>query len=387
MSAPLFALNVLCGVAMGMTLLTLASLFWIRRRPVTRPASFPPLLILRPCEGAEPGLYENLLTVAYPGPRRVLLLVPDETDPAWPVARAVAEAAPAIEIIATRPGGARNRKVAQLTVGLSRSAGEPVIIQADSDVRLRGDDLIGLVTALLAHPQNGAAFASPAEVAPQTLWDRASSAMVTASQQNFLALYAMSRITGGVPSLAGPLFALARGPFADSGGLAGLEDVLGEDYEIGRRLCAAGYRVDVSRGPARCTDGSRSLRQVIGRIARWQMVVRGQRPGLLLLYPPLICAAPLHLLLAGLIRQPAYLAMALSLLGLRTVLAFVLRRIHEVSGPSLLEIARSLVAVLAAELLLWAGLVRATVSRRIVWRGHRYVVGRGGRLVPVDPEK
>ena len=43
-------------------------------------------------------------------------------------------------------------------------------------------------------------------------------------------------------------------------------------------------------------------------------------------------------------------------------------------------------ADLWAEGLLWLGLLRAVHSRRVIWRGHRYRVERGGRLVPDEPD-
>lgn len=384
------ALQVACGTAAGLTLVTLLSLALLRRRPPPAPERWPPLLLVRPCEGADDGLLsENILssaTAVYPGLRRVRVLVPSEDDPAWAAALKAADeaarlpAAPSIEVVCTRipPGG--NRKVAQLLCGTA-GATEEIIVSADSDVRLEGDDLMRLVGALLADPTSGAAFAPPQEGRPITVWDRASAALVGASQQSFLALYAVSRALGGVPSLAGALYACRREAMERAGGLEDLRSILGEDHELARRLARAGHGIALSPGPARCMDAGRGAREVIERAGRWLMIVRAQRPLLLLGYPFLLAATPLHLLLAGLVHNPLHAAMAAGLWALRAMLAAWLARLLERPPPrgplwAALE-------VLRAELLLWAAFVRSLWSREICWRGHRYRVGRGGYLIPL----
>ncbi|MCS6914116.1 MAG: glycosyltransferase [Myxococcales bacterium] len=385
----ILALQVACGTAAGLTLVTLLSLALLRRQPPPVPERWPSLLLVRPCEGADDGLLtENILssaTATYPGPRRVRVLVPSEDDPAWVASLKAADeaarlpAAPSIEVVCTRIPAGGNRKVAQLLCGTA-GATEEIIVNADSDVRLEGDDLMRLVAALLADPTSGAAFAPPQEVQPMTIWDRASAALVGGSQQSFLALYAVSRALGGVPSLAGALYAYRREAMERAGGLEDLRHVLGEDHELARRLARAGHGIALSAGPARCMDAGRSAREVIERAGRWLMVVRAQRPWLLLGYPLLLAATPLHLALAALVHNPLHAAMAVGLWGLRAVLAAWLARLLERPPPrgplwAALE-------VLRAELLLWAALVRSLWSRHICWRGHRYRVGPGGYLIP-----
>jgi hypothetical protein len=42
----------------------------------------------------------------------------------------------------------------------------------------------------------------------------------------------------------------------------------------------------------------------------------------------------------------------------------------------------SIAEVLAAELLLWAGLVQALATRQVRWRGYRFRIARGGHMIP-----
>lgn len=386
-------LEVWAGTSLFFSLLLLVGILRLRRTPPDPPPSWPAIVILRPCEGSEPGLYENLLSsclTPYPGPRRVILLCPSASDPAYPQLQRVVAAAPPsvpVEVLLTRPETLHNRKVSQLLVGLARST-EPIVITADSDVLLHDHDLPSLVSLLCAPPstpasrqQVGIAFASPVEQKPRTRWDRLSSALVGGSAQNFMALYGLYRLIGGVPSMAGALVAISRRALSDIGGLHEVRTILGEDYELARRLCAAGYSVEMSPYPAHCSDGERSLRGVVGRVARWLMVVRAQRPLLLLTYPLFMAATPALLLAAFVLRTPLLVLLAGSGFVARTLLAFRLRRAQGVRQG----LVASALEVLGAELLLWAGLIQALATRQISWRGYRFRIARGGHMIPETP--
>lgn len=381
--------EVCCGSALFFTLLLLGGLWRLRRRrPAPPPAAWPPLAILRPCEGAEPDLLDNLRstgTAAYPGARRILFLVPSRRDPAFAIAQSAAARMAAdprchVEVVITEPRFDRNRKVEQLAVGLERCS-EPVVVTIDSDVRLGDRDLPALVAALGGEPSAprpvAAAFAPPIEVAPRTLWDRASAALVGGSPQSFLALYGLQQLLGGVPKMAGALCALRRDVLDEIGGFDGVREYLGEDHEISRRLLERGHDVALSPEPAACTDGGRDLRSVLGRVVRWLTVVRAQRPLLLLTYPLFVAPTPSLLLLLALYRSPFLVVCVPLLLGARVLLHRSLRR----AQGQRVSVAEALLGVLAAELLLLAGFVGACFTRHVRWRGHRFRVGAGGRLI------
>lgn len=383
-----------CAVAAGFTAGTLLSCARLMRAVAGRPAPsrWPSLLVLRPCEGEEPGLEGNLGSslAAYPGPRRVLLLVPSESDPSHAIATRVRDAAPqgSVEVLVTRPAGAANRKSAQLSAGLDHAlaSGErpEVVVQADSDVRLDDLSLPSLVAALGDDERVAAAFASPIEPDGHSPGDAAAAALLSASHHDFLAIAALARLSGGVVSLAGALAAHRTGPLVDAGGFRNLEDVLGEDFEMGRRLAARGLRVEISRATVTGAAEGRSLREILVRTARWMMVVRRQRGAMLFAsYPLLLAPTPLLLVVGAvlaLLGAPVALLAALGLLVLRAVLAARLRRFHgEPVGPL-----RAVLLPLAAELLLLAAFPRALTSDEVVWRGRRLRIERGGRIVPLE---
>jgi ceramide glucosyltransferase len=384
--------EVWAGTSLFFTLLLLLGLARLRSRahsPFQKP--WPSLLILRPCEGAEPGLHENLLSTLsahYPGARRVRFLVPSATDPAYQAAFLViahAQLPPncVAEVLTTTPRPFDNRKVAQLSAGAENSH-EEIVVTVDSDVYLSDADLPALIGAMsdsaatTAGPV-AAAFAAPVEVCPKTLWDRASAALVGGSPQNFLALYGLTGLMGGVPSMAGALCAIRRSALSEIGGFPGVSQFLGEDYELARRLTSRGYRIAVSPLPARCTDGGRTAKDVILRVARWLTVVRAQRPLLLLTYPLLMAATPAVLLWAALWQTSTLSTLAMALLVSRMLLNRCLRHLQREKSSLLV----TPLEVLAAELLLWLGLARALGTRVVRWRGHLFRIGAGGRMHPV----
>src|SRR5262249_61648080 len=84
-----------------------------------------------------------------------------------------------------------------------------------------------------------------------------------------------------------------RVAFAAVGGCGPLEPYLGEDFELARRLHDAGLAMATSAAPARFTDSGRTLRGIVGRYARWSLVVRRQRPALFATYLLLLGCTPL----------------------------------------------------------------------------------------------
>src|SRR6185437_13061939 len=112
------ALAFLVGLAWVYALgATLAALRFARR-PIVAAASGPPVSVLKPLHGTEPGLYENLRSFAeqdYPA-YQLVFGVRDRTDVALPVARALAADCPEcdIDLVIDRRAAGSNLKVANL---------------------------------------------------------------------------------------------------------------------------------------------------------------------------------------------------------------------------------------------------------------------------------
>lgn len=357
---------------------------------------WPHIALVRPCEGLDPSLAETLrssVRARYDGRRTIFFCVPSAADPAWVVAARVRDelvaAGADVRLVATAIETRANRKAAQLAVvDAALPADAPLVVVADSDVQLDDASLPSLVAALEADRRAGAASAPPIDVAPTTAGDRWSAALLSSTPHAFLTLAGLSRRSGGVPVLAGALLAVRREALAAVGGFRALEPYLGEDFELARRLHAAGLGMATSAAPARFTDHGRTLGGVVRRYARWFLVVRRQRPplfctfALLLGCTPLVVALALAALAAGVPHARWAAAGAAALVGVRTQLAVTLRRCYALGGG----VARALASMLAGELLILAGAAHAAASSQVEWRGRRFHVGERGALQPIASE-
>jgi ceramide glucosyltransferase len=377
-------------VALAFTLVAIDALRRLDARRAAPPALWPRLAIVRPCEGLDPGLEENLLsslTARYDGARALYVCVPSLDDPAAAVAARVERAARVfapsvpVSLVVTAIETPANRKAAQLAVA-EQKLDAPVVVVADSDVRFDDRTLPELIGALEADPRAAAASAPPIDVEAETLGDRASAALLSSTPNALRALAALSSGWRGHPLLAGALVACRREALAEAGGFAALEPYLGEDFELARRLHAAGHTLATSSAPARFTDRGRSLYQVVRRYARWAMVVRRQRPGLLSTYWLLLACTPVLVVLAALAavveapRWPAAVAATVLLLGARAAFARRLRRGYGLRDGWL----RSVGALLIGELLILVSSIRSLGRAEVEWRGRRFHVRPGGVL-------
>lgn len=326
---------------------------WSFVRPRTRGGSWSgDALVVRPCHGAEPGLAIRL--ASGPGPR--VLAVATEDDAATPIARAVADA----RVVVTGATGP-NAKAEQLGRALEGATAEIVVV-ADSDVLL--DDLAPLLRPF-SDPAVAAVWAPPVEVAPVTLADRASACVLDASLHSFALLGALD--PGG---MVGKLVAIRRADLDAVGGFGALRRHLGEDMELARRLRANGRSLRMADMTARSFAGGRTFGAVVARYARWLVVIRAQRPLLLLSYP-LLFGATLPILVIALARGAWMLAVAT--LAVRLLIA-AFARIRSGQPRWLAPEA------LLADVVLWAALVRALATRTVAWRGRLLRVEAGGLL-------
>lgn len=351
-------------------------------------ADWPSLAILRPCEGLDVDLAENLLsaaTAAYAGTREVYLLVPSETDPAYAVAQSVLErartAAPSVKVhlITTKIETEANRKVAQLARAQPTA---DVVVVADSDVFISEETLPSLVGVLLADPKAGAASAAYLERSGVTLGDQVSGALLSSTPHAFFCLAGLAERSGGAHVMGGALIAMRRSVLEQLGGFASLEQFLGEDFEIARRLHERGYTIPTSPVPAVIRDRGRTLWSVVRRFSRWCTVTRQQRAHLFPTYVLLLGCTPLILALAAIdasLRAP-YWPIAAAAAGVallvRLALSIRLRTANGLSANPLVALA----ALFAGELLIDASAFGALGRARVEWRGHTYDVGKGGVL-------
>jgi len=152
-----YLLVVLAPVSLLLTLLAHAAVFIVLSPRRTGDAPVLPITVLKPVKGAEPGLYENLASLArqdHPA-YEILVAAEDARDPALEIARRVQEDFPHVSI-RIHPGARAfglNPKVNLLAALFERARYDAVLI-SDSNVRV-GPEYLGEMAAEMADPAVG----------------------------------------------------------------------------------------------------------------------------------------------------------------------------------------------------------------------------------------
>ncbi|HLH90848.1 MAG TPA: bacteriohopanetetrol glucosamine biosynthesis glycosyltransferase HpnI [Xanthobacteraceae bacterium] len=213
------------------------------RRPVA--TVHPPVTILKPLHGAEPGLYARLAafcTQDYAGPVQLVLGVQAASDPAIKIVRELQARYPDLPIVLQvdpREHGS-NRKLSNLINMLSLAQHETLVI-SDSDIEV-GPNYLAQVVAALENPSVGAASCLYYGVADDSLSGRLAALAINI---HFLPqVIAALRMRLARPCF-GATIALRRGMLNRIGGFRAFRDVLADDYAIGAAVRAAGYEVPV----------------------------------------------------------------------------------------------------------------------------------------------
>lgn len=344
------------------------------------------VLVMRPCAGQDPALLDNLRSLASTRSTLPLQLVMAVDDPADTALPAIEQAARelrtaglsvAVEVIANR---GPNRKASILSGILARHPGHALAVNVDSNVDLSGFDFDPLLAPLLRDASLGTMWVPWSErPLASGLGTRASDALLGGS------LTAFPLLCGIYPQgLVGKFWA-ARREVLDRIAFAELVDYLGEDLEMARRLREVGLRVGAASLLVRSPARQPSFAAAVERFARWMLVVRAQKLGLLFSYPAFFFATPIVLALAaiGALARPE-LALAAAALALfaRLTVALAARRW---SGRGL-ALGSAILDAILADLVLGLAWVRAGSSREVEWRGHRLRIESDGRLRALEGE-
>jgi ceramide glucosyltransferase len=260
---------------------------------------------------------------------------------------------------------------------------EELVVIADSDLRITDETLPALVGVLASDPQAGASHAAQIERRADTVGDQASAALLSSTPHAFLCLAALAERNGREQAMCGALVAIRRTILDEVGGFASLEEFLGEDFELARRIHRLGKRAPISPEPVEAVAAGRPFSNVASRFARWSTVTRTQKPHLYVTYLLLLgCAPPLFVLtaLTAVLQPPLWWFglgwAALFFLARTTLAAMLRRRAHLPAGP-----VRSLAALLLGETLLLIGATGGLGRPIIEWRGHRFRIEKGGKML------
>lgn len=247
------------------------------RRGLLTPPQQPPISVLKPLHGAEPGLYENLRSFVdqdYPSFQTVLG-ANDKDDSALPVARALIRDLPAsdISLVLDLPVRGSNLKVANLENMLS-AARHDILVISDSDMRV-DRRYLAAVTAPLHDPRTGLVTCLYEGVSTGGIWSELGALHINFG---FLPSALVAAALGIGHGCFGATIALRRDTLECIGGFARLRDELADDRRIGDLVRARGLVVVLSRYIVEARVSEPSFTTLWQHELRWARTVRAITP-------------------------------------------------------------------------------------------------------------
>jgi ceramide glucosyltransferase len=269
--------GLLVVVAGGYQLFAIAACLWrLRRRSASLRFASPPVSILKPVRGSDPGFYEAIRSQAiqeYPQ-FEILFGIPDANDPAAPEIQRLIQDFPSVPIrLIICSQDAPNRKVGVL-MDLVREARHSLLIVSDGDITVPAgylrhvtaplaDPSIGLVTCLYRAeasnwPSRFEALAISTDFAPSTL---------------------VAPFVGVSEFGLGSTLVFRRADLDRIGGFAAIAGYLADDYQLGRKLHSLGLRNLISHVVVSTRLSAGSWRGAWQHQLRWARTIRLSRSG------------------------------------------------------------------------------------------------------------
>lgn len=249
------------------------------RRPKAHVQFAPPLTVLKPLHGSEPGLYENLCSFCnqdYPA-FQVIFGVEEPDDEAVPVARAVMQRFPAADLRLVVTGGTTsiaNPKVANLA-GMLPYAKYELLVIADSDVAA-GPRCLQTIAACFSDPSVGAATCLYGALPTADL-----SSTLGAMQVNeqFIPSVLVALAIEPLAFCLGATMAVRRDVLEHIGGFSAIGGHIADDYLLGKLVARAGFRVELCDEIVHTAIAEADIRALWAHELRWARTIRRARPG------------------------------------------------------------------------------------------------------------
>jgi ceramide glucosyltransferase len=273
---------IFCGLAVA------AALRFHRRKRLADaavPTFTPPISILKPLHGREPGLAENIETFFqqdYPAPYEILFCARSFEDEGLILAREIAERYPqrAVRFYASGEPLFPNPKMYSLRI-MSEAASYPHLVTSDADARVRPDYLLRCIQSL-----------TPGHTAKGRQVELSSCLYIGHVDQGglFTHLDAVGKtvemgsgvlvadMLSGTDFALGVTMVLERETFAAGGGYEDLGNHWAEDFVLGNRLAAQGRGVEMSTHVIKLVVADQGAVRSFRDQLRWMQSTRRSRP-------------------------------------------------------------------------------------------------------------
>jgi len=348
----------------------------------TPTSSLPPVTIFKPVHGMEEHLAANLKSFFqqdYPD-YEVIFGVRDTENPAAKIADEIRARYPHVpsRLIVSGPPAWPNAKVFSLDKMIAASSRSYIII-SDSDVQVAPDFLRNTIPPLL-DSKVGLVTCMYRGIPASDFWSRLEALGLSVEMSSGVMVAAMME---GMRFALGPAMAVRRDAVDAIGGIAAVADYYSDDFELGNRIWAKGYKVILSHHIVSNVLTSRSPLRTMGDQLRWMKSTRYSRPaghagtGLTYAMPFGI----LGVIAAAALGHPWLGAGLFALACLNRMLQSV------VVGWSVARDPRAIRFCWLYPLRDFFGFVAWAISytsRDFYWRGETYRFGKGGKIAPLE---
>ena len=372
------------SLALVLWQLVVALRFPLHRR-IPNPAFAPDITILKPLKGCDVetrGCLESWMTQAYRGKVQILFGVHSPDDAVCDIVREVIAANSGVDarLVACPKLLGPNAKVSTL-IHLQAEAKYEVIAVSDDDVHVPSDFLEQAVVPF-ENPNVGLVncfYRLPSRFSWRLLFDPDAQAMrmeAFAVNCDFWSQVLQARSLKPLDFALGAVMITTQTRLREIGAFPSLVDYLADDYQLGNRIAKAGGEIAISPVVVDCRPAPMAAREVWDHQLRWARTIRASQP--VPYFFSILNDSTLWVFAWAIVSRFSHVAMAavIAYEGIRLLGSMKLER--ELTGKWDLT---TLYATLLHDIVrpfIWAC---SFFGNTVVWRGQKYRVLRGGKLV------
>lgn len=342
------------------------------RRPMVLVSDRPPVSVLKPLHGAEPGLHENLRSFIGQDYREMQIVfgVRHRADAALPVARELIgmHLQEDVALVVNPRATGSNLKVANLE-NMLPAAKHDILVMADSDMRVERDYLAAVIGPL-QDPRTGAVTCLYKGMPFGGVWSRLGAMHINFA---FLPSALLGEMLGTGGGCFGATIAIRRSVLQQIGGFARIRDELADDHRLGDAVRELGLTTVLSRYIVENHVAEPSFASLWRHELRWARTVRAMAPlgfaGSIITHT--IILTVLAAAAAGFSAAACWLVLASCVLRWLSA-GLIARRLDlPIGGLWLLPL---------RDALSFAVFLSSFCGRSVLWRDQLFRVGPGGRM-------
>jgi ceramide glucosyltransferase len=366
----------LCIAAVYSMLTFVAVLVWRRAKPARVAASLPPVTLLKPLCGAEPGLYEHLRGFClqdYPQ-YQIIFGVRDAADPACAVVERLMAEFPSlpIELVVNPHLHGSNLKISNLINMLARARYD-MLVMADSDAFV-GPDYLAAVTTPLLDRTVGLVTCAYYGVPTASIWSRLGAMYIN---EWYVPSVLLACLFGYQGYVSGQTMCMRQDTLTAIGGMKSIVNHLADDHRIGELVSGLGLRIVMCPYLVEGEHHEQTFDSLMRHEMRWLRTIRVLRP---LSFRFIFLSFSLPLATVGIILASwgwAHSIAAWTLFGFTVVVRLAL---HCSPRPRARATLSDIWLVPLRDLLLCWVWWRSFFTSRVTWRGTEFDVDADGYM-------